>query len=130
MGEKNTSGRTGDPGKGTGGGLNRRQIIQGAGAAGVTAAALPGLLGGHGAFGTSPASAADYNPMKYAGTEINILMTGDENDHRALNDLLPEMKAETRIDLVVTSPALGPLIEKTLQNLKAEQSSFELIEYL
>ena len=95
MGEKNTSGRTGDPGKGTGGGLNRRQVIKGAGAAGVTAAALPGLLGGHGAFGAGSASAADYDPMKYAGTEINILMTGDENDHRALDDLLPEMKAET-----------------------------------
>ena len=130
MGEKNMSERTGDSGKGSGGGLNRRQIIQGAGAAGVTAAALPGLLGGYGAFGTSPASAADYDPLKYAGTEINILMTGDENDHRALDDLLPEMKAETGIDLVVSAPALGPLIEKTLQNLTAEQSSFELIEYL
>ena len=130
MAKRTTSGLTGASSDGTVRGLNRRQIIKGASAAGVTAAALPGLLSGHGPFGAGSASAADYDPMKYAGTEINILMTGDENDHRALNDLLPEMKAETGIDLVVTSPALGPLIEKTLQNLKGEQSSFEIIEYL
>ena len=124
MGRKNESGRPGGPGKGILGGVNRRQVIKGAGAAGVTAAALPGLVGARGAF------AADYDPMKYAGTEINILMTGDENDHRALNDLLPEMREETGIDLVVSAPALGPLIEKTLQNLTGEQSAFEIIMYL
>ena len=57
-------------------------------------------------------------------------MTGDENDHRALGDLLPQLEAETVIKLEITSPALGALIEKTLQNLKADKSSFELIEYL
>jgi multiple sugar transport system substrate-binding protein len=57
-------------------------------------------------------------------------MTGDENDHRALADLLPQLKEETGIDVEITSPALGPLIEKTLQNLKADRSSFEIIEYL
>lgn len=109
-----------------GGGLNRRTFIQGTAAAGLASAALAGSRG----LGVTPASAADYDPMKYAGTEINLLMTGDENDHRALADLLPEMKEQTGIDLVITSPALGPLIEKTLQNLTAEQSSFELIMYL
>ena len=89
MAKRTTSGRTGDPSKDMRGGVNRRQVIKGAGAAGVTAAALPGLVGARSAF------AADYDPMKYAGAEINILMTGDENDHRALDDLLPEMKAET-----------------------------------
>ena len=34
------------------------------------------------------------------------------------------------MELEITSPALGALIEKTLQNLKAEHSSFDLIEYL
>ena len=64
------------------------------------------------------------------GTKLNILMTGDENDHRALGDLLPQLEAETGIKLEITSPALGALIEKTLQNLKADKSSFDLIEYL
>ena len=77
-----------------------------------------------------PARAAGYDPKKYAGTKLSILMTGDENDHRALGDLLPQLKEETGIKLEITSPALGALIKKTLQNLKAERSSFELIEYL
>ncbi len=130
MSKQDNSGQRGNRASPGRSGLNRRQIIQGASAAGLVSATLPGLLGGHGPAGISTASAAEFDPMKYAGMEINILMTGDENDHRALDDLLPEMKAETGIDLVITSPALGPLIEKTLQNLKAEQSSFELIMYL
>ena len=77
-----------------------------------------------------PARAAGYDPKKYAGTKLSILMTGDENDHRALGDLLPQLEEETGIKLEITSPALGALIEKTLQNLKGERSSFELIEYL
>ena len=44
MAKRTTSGLTGDSSDGTVRGLNRRQIIKGASAAGVTAAALPGLL--------------------------------------------------------------------------------------
>jgi len=107
-------------------GLNRRQLVLRAGALGLSSTALAGLLGA----GVTPAGAAGYDPKKFAGTKLSILMTGDENDHRALGDLLPKLKEETGIELEITSPALGPLIEKTLQNLKADRSSFELIEYL
>ena len=106
------------------GGLSRRQVIQGASALGVTTALAGSMLG------AVPARAAGYDPKKYAGTKLSILMTGDENDHRALGDLLPQLEEETGIKLEITSPALGALIEKTLQNLKGERSSFELIEYL
>src|SRR5947208_5174745 len=102
--------------------FNRRHLLQGTGAL-----ALGAALAGSGASG---ALSAGYEPKKYAGTKLSILMTGDENDHRALGDLLPELEADTGIQLEITSPALGALIEKTLQNLKAPQSSFELIEYL
>ncbi|MCE2494902.1 MAG: twin-arginine translocation signal domain-containing protein [Alphaproteobacteria bacterium] len=44
MAKKTTSGQTGNLSKGVRGGVNRRQIIKGAGAAGLTAAALPGLV--------------------------------------------------------------------------------------
>src|SRR6202051_2420571 len=107
-------------------GLNRRQLVLRAGALGLSSTALTALLGA----GVTPAGAAGYDPKKFAGTKLSILMTGDENDHRALGDLLPKLKEETGIELEITSPALGPLIEKTLQNLKADKSSFELIEYL
>jgi multiple sugar transport system substrate-binding protein len=99
-------------------GLNRRHVLQGTGALALAA------------FGAPEALSAGYDPKKYAGTKVSILMTGDENDHRALGDLLPELEAETGIQLEITSPALGALIEKTLQNLKAPQSSFEIINYL
>jgi multiple sugar transport system substrate-binding protein len=104
------------------GGLSRRQIVKSAGAFGVVSALMSAY--------TQGARAAGYDPKKYAGTKLSILMTGDENDHRALGDLLPQLEAETGIKLEITSPALGALIEKTLQNLKADKSSFELIEYL
>jgi len=42
----------------------------------------------------------------------------------------PSLKKRPASKLQITSPALGALIEKTLQNLKADRSSFELIEYL
>ena len=103
-------------------GVSRRALMQNAGAFGLAGA----LAGGY----SGTAAAAGYDPKKYAGTKLNILMTGDENDHRALGDLLPQLEAETGIKLEITSPALGALIEKTLQNLKADKSSFDLIEYL
>jgi multiple sugar transport system substrate-binding protein len=105
-------------------GLNRRDLMKRAAALGLSGTALGSLMLSSGAV------AAGYDPKKYAGAKVSILMTGDENDHRALTDLLPEMKEETGIDLEITSPALGALIEKTLQNLKADRSSFELINYL
>ena len=64
------------------GSLSRRRLIQGTTAFGLAA--------GFARRGLSPAQAATaFDPKKYAGTDLNILMTGDENDHRALGDLLP-----------------------------------------
>ena len=104
-----------------------------AGSAGATAApgGTAGATPGGGAT-TAPGgtAAAAFDPKKYAGTKLGILMTGDENDHRALGENLAALKEETGIELEITSPALGALIEKTLQNLKADRSSFELVNYL
>src|ERR1700677_1520446 len=121
MDDKDLKGRA-DVTSATGNGLSRRALIRNAGAFGVVGALMSAYAGN--------AAAAGYDPKKYAGTKLNILMTGDENDPRALGDLLPDLAAETGIKLEITSPALGALIEKTLQNLKADKSSFELIEYL
>jgi len=111
----------------TSAGVTRRVLLKNAAALGASASLLGGLME---AYGIRAQAQAAYDPKKYAGTEIGILMTGDENDHRALGDLLPELEAETGIKLQVSSPALAPLVEKTLQNLKAERSSFELVEYI
>ena len=104
-------------------GIDRRRLMQVAAALGLSTAAM-------GQFGLGRASAADFDWKKHAGTKLSILMTGDENDHRALEDMMPQFEKDTGMTLEITSPALGPLIEKTLQNLKADKSSFDIIEYL
>lgn len=111
--------------------INRRQFVTRATILGLSATSIGTILaacssGGSSGGGTS----GTYDPKKYAGTEIHILMTGDENDHRALGDKLKDLETETGIKLTITAPALGPLINKTLENLKAGKSDFELVEYL
>ena len=97
-------------------GASRRDLLRGLAALGVGVG-----------LGPRAAWAQVFDWKKYAGTKLGLLMTGDENDHRALADLMPEFLEQTGIELEVTSPALGALIEKTLQNLQTPQSSFELI---
>ncbi len=102
----------------------------GGGASSSPAASAGATASGQATVAPSASGAAAYDPMKYAGTKIRILMTGDENDHRALGEKVAQLKAETGIELEITSPALGPLIEKTLQVLKADKAEFEIINYL
>lgn len=99
-------------------------------ASGSTAAPSAAASVGTGPSPTTSAATGDFDPMKYAGTKVRILMTGDENDHRALGEKVEQLKEETGIELEITSPALGALIEKTLQVLKADQAEFEIINYL
>ena len=106
--------------------LSRRSFMAKSAALGASASVLSGV-----SFASrAVAQDAAYDPMQYAGTKLSILMTGSENDHRALADLLPQLKAETGIELEIQSPALDALIPKTGQELAAEQSAFDLIEYL
>ena len=118
--------------------ISRRDMLKLVGVLGISGTVLGELLTSCG--GSSPAAdtmatdtvadLAAFDPMKYAGQTVRIMMTGDENDHRALGDQIAALEAETGIKVEITSPALGALIEKTLQNLKADTSSFEIIEYL
>lgn len=112
--------------------INRREFVARATILGLSATSIGALLAAcaGGSSGNGSGSSGTYDPKKYAGTELHILMTGDENDHRALGDQLSALQAETGIKLTITAPALTPLINKTLENLKASKSDFELIEYL
>jgi multiple sugar transport system substrate-binding protein len=107
-----------------GNGVSRRRAMQIAGAAGLSGAAFGRLL-----VSPRPAQAAGYDPLKYKGTELNMLLV-PEGEDRVMADLMPQFEAETGMKLNITAPAVGPLIEKTLQNLKADRSGFELINYL
>lgn len=121
------------------GSISRRDFMRRAALAGMSAATVATALSAGGAVAASrrgvsaagkAANAEAFDPMKYAGTKLSILMTGSENDHRALADLLPQLKDETGIELEISAPALDALIPKTQQELTAPQSAFELIEYL
>ncbi len=87
MDDKDLKGRAGLT-SAIGNGLSRRTLIRNAGAFGVVGALMSAYAGN--------AAAAGYDPKKYAGTKLNILMTGDENDHRALGDLLPAARGRNR----------------------------------
>ena len=127
LGDEQT--RSDAPASGSDGGVNRRGFVQGAAGLGIAASAFGGMFSDYiGGFGS--ASAADYDPMKYAGTTINMLVVGSENIDHAFRDLLPELTAETGIEVEITSPAIGPLIQKTVQLLQSERSGFELVQYL
>ena len=104
-------------------GANRRDVLRAMGALGLSSSVLA-----H--FGIAQAFGADFDWKQFAGTKINMLIVGGEGDDRAFADLLPEFKEQTGIDLEITSPALGPLIEKQLQNLQAPQSAYEVMSYL
>ncbi len=113
--------------------ISRRDFVRRATILGLSGGAISALLAACGTSGgstSSGGSSGSFDAKKYAGTQINILMTGDENDHRALGDKLTELQAETGIKVQITAPSLTPLINKTLENLKASKSDFELIEYL
>ena len=105
-------------------GVSRRRVMQAAGAVGIAGTALGGLV-----KAIPQAKAAGFDPKKYAGTELNMLLV-PEGEDRVMADLMPQFEAETGMKLNITAPAIGPLIEKTLQNLKADRSAFEIINYL
>jgi multiple sugar transport system substrate-binding protein len=103
-------------------GANRRDMLRLMGGAGLAGGLIgrPGFLLAQDAF--------DWK--QFAGTKINMLIVGGEGDDRAFADLVPEFMEQTGIEVEITAPALGPLIETTLQNLQAEQSGYDVISYL
>jgi multiple sugar transport system substrate-binding protein len=127
MSEDSKSDRERTRGRETGNGISRRRLMHNAGVLGLSSVTLGGM---YSAFGAVPARAADFDAKKYAGTKISLLMVGGEGDDKAVADLLPQLKAETGIELEVQAPALGALIEKTFQIIKSDHSPFELISYL
>ena len=134
--------------------ISRRQFVKRATIMGLSGGAIAAILAACGSAATStssgaasvapsaaasvppsapsvaPSVAAVFDPKKYAGTKLSILMTGSENDHRALGDKIAQLKDETGIELEISAPALNALIPKTGQELAATQSAFEIVNYL
>ena len=76
--------------------LSRRHLIRRAAGIGLLGTGFDRLMN---VRWIDPAAAATYDPKKYAGTKISILMVGGEGEDRAIADLVPELEAETGIKL-------------------------------
>ena len=67
---------------------------------------------------------------KYAGTKVSILMTGDENDHRALADLLPSSRRRPAWSWRSPRRRSARSSRRRCRTSRPTQSSFDLINYL
>jgi multiple sugar transport system substrate-binding protein len=105
--------------------MSRNDFVKRAGALGLSASAIAGIL-----VGAGKASAADQRAARqFAGTTVNILVAA-EGDDKGVHDKVGEIKKRFGINLKYTALAVGPLIEKANQNLKAPTSSFDAIMVL
>ena len=103
--------------------LSRDEFVKRMTALGLSATAIGGILA---ALGDS-ASAA--NARAQAGSTVNLLVVA-EGDEKGVKDKIPEIKDRFGIDVRMTALAVGPLIEKANQNLKASTSSFDAMMVL
>jgi len=102
--------------------LTRQDFMKRAALLGFSASAIGSILAAAG-----KASAAD--SRLYAGKTVNILIAA-EGDDLGVKDKVATIQKRFGINLKYTALAVGPLIEKANQNLKAPTSSFDAIMVL
>ena len=81
--------------------------------------------------GTSVAAQdGEFDPMRYAGCSVNIALVDGERDEKGLQDLEPQIEAETGINIELTTLELNTLLESNDQNLRADESAFDIMHVL
>lgn len=104
-------------------GVNRRNFLKvGAAAAAVAGASSVGMV--------ESASAAAYNPKKFAGSVVKILLVDGERDQEGIKDKISYIKKTYGIKVEVSVLALGAQIEKIQSVLRASTSEFDIIDNL
>lgn len=80
----------------------------------------------------SAVSAQDdaFDPMRYAGCTVNIALVDGERDEMGLQDLEADIEAETGINIELTTLELNSLLESNDQNLRADESAFDIMHVL
>ncbi|MFN0154985.1 MAG: ABC transporter substrate-binding protein [Gaiella sp.] len=107
------------------GDITRDEFIKRAALMGLSAAGIGGVL-----VGAGKATAADRVAARgLQGGVVNILVAA-EGDDKGVKDKIGEIKKRFGIDLKMTALAVGPLIEKTNQSVKASSGTFDVIEVL
>jgi ABC-type glycerol-3-phosphate transport system substrate-binding protein len=108
--------------------INRREFLRRAGLAGVSSAAAASLLSRTvAAQSAAPGGAGSFDPMRYAGTRLSVLVRSGETDERGLQDKIPEVRDRFGIEMEVNTLELGPLLEKTAQVVTEPESPYDII---
>ena len=68
--------------------------------------------------------------MACAGKAVRIALVDGERDDMGLRDKEAEIEAATGIDIQLTTMAIGPLGESIAQNLRADESAFDIIHVI
>ena len=71
-----------------------------------------------------------FDPMRYAGQTVSIMLVDGERDDLGLRDKLDEIRETMGLEVEVSTLALGPLLESNNQNLRADQSAFDIAHML
>ncbi len=81
----------------------------------------------------APATAAPaptFDPKKYAGEKVRVVLVDGERDDSGLKDKIGEIKDAMGIEVELTTLALGALLESNNQNLRAPESAFDVMHVL
>ncbi len=68
--------------------------------------------------------------MRYAGQTVSILLVDGERDDLGLRDKLDEIRETMGLEVEVSTLALGALLESNNQNLRADQSAYDIAHIL
>lgn len=118
--------------------MDRRRFLTRTGAIGLGLGAMGGLTGSQ-AFALSrtagttvPGTDAGngFDPMRYAGSTVSVLLVDGERDDSGLRDKVDYIKDTFGITVEVSTQALGALLESNNQNLRAPESAFDIVHLL
>lgn len=105
--------------------LSRTEFLRRAGVLGLSATAIGAVLAAAG-----KATAADLvNARAYAGQTVRMLIAA-EGDQKGIMDKTSAFEQATGIKLQTTALAVGPLLEKANQSIKAPTASYDVIMVL
>ncbi len=109
--------------------MTRGDFVKRATVLGLSASAIGGILAAAGGRVETAGASLAGSAQPFAGQTVSILVAA-EGDDKGVKDKIPEIKKRFGIDVKMTALAVGPLLEKANQNLKAPTSSFDAIMVL
>ena len=77
--------------------------------------------------GAPAAGTGSFDPMKYAGQTVRIVLVDRERDDLGLRDKQSELEAVTGLKIEITTLALDALDQSIAQNLRAPESAFDIV---